>query len=106
MCAPLRTSDLLPETGRRSAHAMDAAITVSASIVYPVDDDAGKHNKDASPEHRRNFEVDFLVNGAKFAEAEHPPYQASYTRIQLGQRIPAAWVKKASARTPYDFTFD
>jgi RHS repeat-associated protein len=88
MCAPLRTSDLLPE-----------AITVAASIVYPVDDDAGGHDKDAgrkdadsrdtnprdaSPGHRRNFEVEFLANGVKFAEAERPPYQAGYTPPRAG----------------------
>ena len=84
MCAPHRSSDLLPEAGRRSAHGMDAAIAVSASVVYPVNGDAGKHNQDANPEHRRNFEVEFLANGVKFAEAEHPPYQASYTPPRAG----------------------
>ena len=61
MCAPRRNSDLLPE-----------AITVIASIVYPVDDDAGNHNKDTGPVQRRNFEVEFLANGVKFAAAERP----------------------------------
>ena len=63
-----------------SATLYPAAISVAASIVYPVDGD----NKDASPEHRRNFEVDFLVNGVKFAAAERPPYQASYTPPRAG----------------------
>ena len=71
MCAPLRTSDLLPE-----------AITVAASIVYPVDGD--DHGKDASPIQRRNFEVEFLANGVKFAAAERPPYQAGYTPPRAG----------------------
>ena len=81
MCAPLRTSDLLPE-----------AITVIASIVYPVDgDDHGKDAgrkdtdpRDASPIQRRNYEVEFLANGVKFAAAERPPYQASYTPPRAG----------------------
>ena len=53
-----------------------------ASIVYPVDgDDHGKDTdpRDASPGHRRNFEVEFLANGVKFVAAERPPYQAGYT---------------------------
>lgn len=70
-----------------SATLYPAAITVAASIVYPVDGD--EHGKDASRQdtslgHRRNFEVDFLVNGVKFAEAERPPYQASYIPPRAG----------------------
>ena len=54
-----------------------AAFSLEAAVTFPGRDDS-RNDK------REGIDVEFLVNGVKFAEAERAPYRVSYTPTQAG----------------------